>query len=198
MRIRHFFQAAVLLGALSFAGSAFAEDAQEMIQREQEKVVQLLHQPRSQARDRQVNQILDAMVDYDLLSARCFGAHWDELNDAQKAESRDLIRQIVEKSWRRNLTRTLDYEVLWKGVEAGDNDGEKEVKTEAKSKTNSREPPVRVDYVVTESDGWKVIDIVTEGSSLTTNYYRQIHGMMTTDGQGYPYVVQKLKEKIRS
>ena len=196
MRIRHFLQAALFVGALTFAGSAFAEDPQEMIQREQTKVVQLLHRAASENRDKQVNGILDAMVDFDLLTQRCFGAHWDELTEEDKTEMRDLLRQLVEKSWRRNLIKTLDYNVDYKGAEAGENDGEQLVRTEAKSKTNSREPPVRVNYVIVDSSGWRVVDIITEGSSLTTNYGRQIHKMMTTDGERAPYVKRRLREKI--
>jgi ABC-type transporter MlaC component len=40
------------------------------------------------------------------------------------------------------------------------------------------------------------VDIVTEGSSLTKNYYDQFHRMLTTQGQGYSYLVQKLRDKI--
>jgi ABC-type transporter MlaC component len=41
-----------------------------------------------------------------------------------------------------------------------------------------------------------VIDIVTEGSSMTKNYYDQFHRMLTTEGQGYKYMTAKLREKI--
>ena len=42
----------------------------------------------------------------------------------------------------------------------------------------------------------KHVDIVTEGSSLTKNYYDQFHKFLTTPGQGYPHIVKKLNEKI--
>jgi ABC-type transporter MlaC component len=46
------------------------------------------------------------------------------------------------------------------------------------------------------SGKYKVIDIITEGSSMTKNYYDQFHKMLTTADQGYPYLVQKLQKKI--
>ena len=56
---------------------------------------------------------------------------------------------------------------------------------------------MQVDYVIlANGDKYRVIDIVTEGSSMTKNYYDQFHRMLTTAGQGYPYVVQKLRDKI--
>jgi len=42
----------------------------------------------------------------------------------------------------------------------------------------------------------RVVDIVTEGSSLTKSYYDQFHRMLTNAGQGYAYIVRKLNEKL--
>ena len=41
-----------------------------------------------------------------------------------------------------------------------------------------------------------VVDIITEGSSLTKNYYDQFRKKMANPAEGYPNIVQKLKEKI--
>ena len=58
---------------------------------------------------------------------------------------------------------------------------------------------MQVDYLVTGSgNGQKVVDMVTEGSSLTKNYYDQFKRMMSTPGQGYPYIVQKLNAETAS
>jgi ABC-type transporter MlaC component len=71
------------------------------------------------------------------------------------------------------------------------------VLTEAKSKSNAHEPAVRVDYVVKQTPrGYRVVDIVTEGSSLTKNYYEQFRKKMDNPNDGYPNIVQKLREKI--
>ena len=65
------------------------------------------------------------------------------------------------------------------------------------AETATREPAVRVDYVVKRmGDGFKVVDIVTEGSSLTKNYYDQFRKKMHNPDEGYPNIVQKLKDKI--
>ena len=60
-----------------------------------------------------------------------------------------------------------------------------------------RDPAVQVDYVVRNaSASYRIVDIVTEGSSLVKNYYEQFHKMLNTPGQGYPYIVKKLNEKL--
>jgi phospholipid transport system substrate-binding protein len=120
---------------------------------------------------------------------------WSGYSDSQKAEVRDLLSQLVRKSYRKNLLKTLDYDVSYRGSK--DDGGDTKVRTEAKSKAKPRDPAVRVDYVVKQTgEGYRVVDIVTEGSSLTKNYYEQFRKKMHNPAEGYPNIVQKLREKI--
>jgi phospholipid transport system substrate-binding protein len=194
--------------ALTLSSSSVSADdgAQAFIQAEQAKLSQLLRQPATAARDTQVTRELETMVDYDELARRAFGQpcppsnpnctnHWTRLTPQQQTEVRDLLKRLVEKNYKKNLLKTLDYDVTYKGTR--DLSGDAKVRTEAKSKVKPRDPAVQVDYVVRKAGGnFRVVDIVTEGSSLTKNYYDQFHKMLTTAGQGYPHVVKKLNEKI--
>jgi phospholipid transport system substrate-binding protein len=198
----------LLFSVLCVASVAHADEgAQQFVENEHVKVTALLRQPASAARDGQVNALLDGMVDYDELVRRAFGQpcpsalpgcknHWAELTDAQKTEVRDLLKRLVEKNYRKNLIKTLDYDVTYKGSREGAA-GEARIRTEAKSKLKPRDPAVQVDYVVRGDGGnYHVVDIVTEGSSLTKNYYDQFHRMLTNPAQGYPHVVKKLNDKL--
>ena len=113
-----------------------------------------------------------------------------------KEEVKDLLKKLVEKNYRKNLVKTLDYEIAYKGAQ--DAGGDSKIRTEAKSKVNAREPAVRIEYLIGLKSGstYIVKDIVTEGSSLTKNYYDQFHKMMTTPNQGYAHIVKKLNEKL--
>jgi phospholipid transport system substrate-binding protein len=208
MRIRSILQALLLtLACLTLSGVASAdENAQSFVEKQHVKLTALLKQPASPARDGQVTHELDTMVDYDELARRAFGQpcpaavpacsnHWGELTDAQKAEVTDLLKRLVEKNYRKNLIKTLDYDIIFKGTK--DAQGDSKVRTEAKSKLKPRDPAVQVDYVVRAGNGqFHVVDIVTEGSSLTKNYYDQFHKMLTNPAQGYPHVVKKLNDKL--
>lgn len=183
-----------------------ADDAQSFIQQNHARLERLLHEPPTPARDVQVNQTLDSFVDYDELTRRAFGEPcpasipgcedlWAKYADSQREELRDLLGQLVRKSYRKNLTKTLDYDVAYRGQREGASDTR--VLTEAKSKSNPRDPAVRVDYVLKQTPkGYRVVDIVTEGSSLTKNYYDQFRRKMNNPEEGYPNIVQKLREKI--
>ena len=207
MRLRHFFSAAALALSCTFiAGGALADvdGAKSFVEREHTQIVKLVE---GNAPSDDVRKAIDNMVDYDQLAMRTLGKpcpptvpsctnHWDDLTAEQRTEVTGLLRKLVEKNYHKNLNKTKDYDISYRGgKEAGENLSK--IKTEAKSKLKPRDPAVQVDYVVLMTgDKYRMIDIVTEGSSMTKNYYDQFHRMLTTEGQGYGYLVQKLKDKI--
>jgi ABC-type transporter MlaC component len=207
MRLRSILPASFMLGLLAVAVPAHAQQGpQEFIQQKHAQLEQILHQPDSPNRDAQVNQGLDAFVDYDEMTRRAFGVPcpatipecedlWTKLDDNQHREVTDLLKQLVRKNYRKNLLKTLDYDIGYKGQKS--QAGDTRVITEAQNKQKPRDPPVRVDYIVKQSDrGFICVDFVTEGSSLTKNYYEQFRKKMDNPAEGYPNIVAKLREKI--
>jgi ABC-type transporter MlaC component len=184
-------------------------DEQAYLQAQHQKIFALLRQPASPARDTQISATLDQMIDYQDLARRTFGIpcpeavpsctdHWSSLTDAQKSEVTGLLQKLVSKNYQKNLIKTLDYDITYKGTQAAG--GAVRVRTEATNKQKPRDPPVQIDYVTVSAPGapggYRVVDIITEGSSLTKNYYDQFHRMLTTPDQGYAYIVKKLNDKI--
>lgn len=206
--MKHILLAAAFLLLLVVPRAARAEaDPQAFVQQSHEALERLLKQRAAAGRDAQIAAQLDAMVDYEELARRAFGKpcppevpkcenHWDALTAAQQAEVTDLLKQLVQKTYRKNLIKTLDYDITYRGNRAAAA-GETRVRTEAKSKLKPRDPSVQVDYIVRTTNGApRVVNLITEGSSLTKNYYTQFHKILTDPAQGYPQIVKKLKKKI--
>lgn len=207
MRFRHFLAAAALaLSCTVIAGGASADvgAAKTFVEREHTQIKKLVE---TNAPTGDIQRAIDGMVDYDQLAMRTLGKpcppsirsctnHWDTLTPEQRAEITGLLRKLVEKNYHKNLKKTRDYNISYRGAkDQGENVSK--IKTEAKSKVKLRDPPVQVDYVILgRGDRYRVIDIVTEGSSMTKNYYDQFHRMLTTPSQGYPYLIKKLEKKV--
>src|SRR5262249_6811202 len=119
--------------------------------------------------------------------------HWGELNDSQKAEVKGLLRQLIENNYKRNLKKALDYNTHFGTADrAGD-----ETRVKMKATANGGRSDVHIVYVMRpEGSSFRGLDPVTEGSSVTMNYYRQFHEMLTNKDKGYNYLVQKLKDKV--
>jgi ABC-type transporter MlaC component len=196
----------VLAGAASSAVALASEDPQAFVQRTTVKLTTLLRQPKTDTRDAQVRQELDATVSYDELVHRAFGQpcpaslpgctnDWVTLNDDQKKEVSGLLKELIQRNYEKNLQKTLNYEITYKGEKA--DAGDTKIRTEAKSKTQPRDPAVQIDYVVRDVNGkLQMVDMITEGTSLTKSYYEQFDKKLKTPSDGYPNIVQKLKERI--
>ena len=69
------------------------------------------------------------------------------------------------------------------------------VHTRASSPEKPQEEPITLDYqLVQNGAAWKVVDIVTEGSSLVHNYKNQFHRIIQKDG--YDTLVKRMKDKL--
>jgi ABC-type transporter MlaC component len=196
-----------LLGGSTVARAA--DDPQVFVQRETQRLSDFLRQPKTGARDAQVQHEIDAMVDYDELTRRAFGEpcpaslpsctdDWTTLTADQKKEVSGLLKQLIQRNYQKNLEKTLDYEITYKGEKAGDSgSGDTKIRTEAKSKSKPRDPVLQIDYVVREANGkLAIVDIITEGTSTTKSYYEQFDKKLKTPTDGYPNIVQKLKDRI--
>ena len=147
---------AVVMG--SGLALADASTPQAFISSEQATLTSLLKQPESADRNAKLSHELDGMVDYDELARRTLGHpcpasvpachdHWADLSDAQHVEVTGLLKKLVEKNYRKNLIKTLNYDITVK-LER-DQNGEAKVTTEAQ-KRDSRDPAVQIDYLVRE------------------------------------------------
>jgi len=175
MRPSHFIGTWFLFGAvaLSVPGLAAAEDAQGFVEHEHQNLARLLREPDSSQRETELSKALSSFVDYDELTKRAFGDPcpaaepscenlWAGYTDAQRTELRGLLEQLIRRNYERNLKKTLDFDVSYRG--AKDLGGDTKVMTEAKN--------------------------------LTKAYYDQFRRKMHDPNEGYPNIVQKLREKI--
>src|SRR5262249_43288731 len=104
-----------------------------------------------------------------------------------------ILKRLVQRSYEKNLKNILEYQVEYLGEEPG-SDGAI-VHTRASSADKPQEEPITIDYQLTQAgSSWKVIDIVTEGSSMVNNFKNQFHRIIQKDG--YDALVKRMKDKL--
>src|SRR5688572_18266918 len=64
-------------------------------------------------RTQEVTQILDDLLDYQELARRSLGAHWESHSEAERTQFVDLLRQLVDRQYQRDLERILDFDVVY-------------------------------------------------------------------------------------
>lgn len=137
--------------------------------------------------------VFETMLDYDALSRDSLDSEWNALNDAQRAEFSALLKQLVQKSYRKNLRDPSDYAVQYSGT-ASHVHGTL-VKTLAQSKTNKREKALSINYVVSHSEqGFKIRDVITDDVSLVANYRSQFKRMFKK--RGFEGLVEQMRKQL--
>ncbi len=192
--------ALVLFGAVLSAGTAARADATSeasgYLDGRHREVRRLLRRPSGEARDARLVAILRELLDLTAMAERSLGEAWKERSEAERARFVDVLGKLVERSYRKGLERTLDYRVRTLGASAeGD---EVLVRTEARSRRNRRAAPVAVDYRLRRDPQgrWRIVDIVTDGVSLTENYRRQFRRVLRREG--WEGLMKKLEQRLAS
>ena len=175
---------------LSVSPFAFAATAEAFVKAKQEELTALI---KGGAPDAKVDKVFDQVLDYPALAKSALRDHWDARTEAERKEFTDLLARLVRNSYRKNLKKTLGYSVEYMGASKAD--AGEVVRTVAKSKTNAREEPFSIDYIVRTGDGGpRIVDIVTEGSSMVGNYRTSFNKVIKKSG--FPEVLVKMRKKI--
>lgn len=184
--------ASIVLGVLCVGvAPASAASALDVVRDKQTQLFDALKaKPPNQ---KKVQALFDEMLDYQALAEGALGPEWGNRSDAEKADFTNVLKQLVQKAYERNLKKTLGYDIKYVGEEP--KEGATFVKTKAASKTNAREEPIEIDFKMLERSGaWKVQDIVTDGTSLVGNFRQQFTKIIKKDG--FSALMKKMRDKL--
>lgn len=192
MRPIGFLGSLALVTTLSFSALADEPGASQFVKGRQAELSALI-KAGAATNNKKVEAVFDAILDYDALAQNSLRDQWSQRTDSEKKEFQDVLKRLVQRAYRKNLDRTVDYDVRFEGVSQGE--GADVVKTVAQNRKNAREDPVSVDYVVRKVNGtYRIQDIVTEGSSLVHNYRQQFSRVIKKDG--FPELLKKMRSKL--
>jgi len=141
---------------------------------------------------KRADNAFDELFDYDGLAKATLKDSWEERTPVQRAEFTDVLKSLVKNAYRRNIKKTLGYDVKF----TGEKDGEtgKIVSSVAKKKGVRDDDQVSIDYVAHEVGGkWQIFDVVTEGSSLVRNYRSQFRKVI--EKHGFDELLKRMKAK---
>lgn len=176
--------------ALASAQFAWAGPATDEVKAKQTQLVELLSKP---GNDAKVSATLDEVLDYQTMAEASLGSEWAARTDAEKAQFSELLKQLVRRSYERNIKKTLNYNIEYIGET--EKNAKIVVKTKAISKTDKRAEPVEIDYTLAKkNDKWRIQDITTDGVSLISSYRSQFTKIIRKDG--FPTLITKMKDKI--
>jgi phospholipid transport system substrate-binding protein len=136
-----------------------------------------------------LRKAVDERFDYEEMSKRTLGMHWQKRTPEERKEFVTLFSDLLERSYVNKIESYSDepIEYLQETIE-----GEYAlVKTKITTKGNTEVP---IDYKLLRKGGqWEAYDVVIEGISLVNNYRSQFNRIIRT--QSYEELVKRLRNK---
>ncbi len=188
---------AAVMFALLASTSAFAATATDVVKAKQAELFKVIAQAKSEAQQKQLNELFDKMIAYDVFAQNSLGDKWGERNDDERQKFTTVLTDLVRANYRRNIHKLLDFNVNY-ATEATDG-GDVLVTTTNKHKTDAREPEIEVvfrmrNFGSDDKPNWKVVDIVTERSSMVKTFRSQFVKVLKKDG--FDALIAKMKKKL--
>lgn len=193
MHVSRFFR---LVGVLLLVSSfALAGAAGDFLQAKQEALRLIIEKPKSSASDAELKAKFDALLDYETLAQSSLAEQWAKLSPEQQKEFTTLLQTLVQRAYTKSIRDTLDYNITVKGDVAAT--AGQLVQTVASHKTDKRKESIEIDYLLKKSGAtFQVIDIITEGSSLVSNYRNQFKRVIAKTG--FDGLMEKMRAKVAS
>jgi phospholipid transport system substrate-binding protein len=184
---------AVMLAAALVSSTAWAGEATNVVKANQTELFKVIAQPRSAARQEKLRTLFDEVLAYDRFVVASMGGQWDNLTAGQKKRFGDLLTELIRANYRRNLRKLLDFEIVYEGEEQAKVGVQ--VNTLAKHRTDKREPPFELDFVVDRVSGkLMIVDIITERASMVKTYRAQFLRILKKDG--FDKLIDKMQKKL--
>jgi phospholipid transport system substrate-binding protein len=187
--------AGAFVGATTVARPAAAQaaSASSFLDGKLKNVRALLNSPASPDREKKLDAELATLVDYDEMAKVALGKEYANRSKEEITEFTGILRQLIEKNYKKRLQDTLTYQITNKGETAQGTD--KLVSTEAKNLKDPKAAAILIDYVVRpKGSGWIVVDIIPEGSSMAKTYNKDFSKVIKKDG--WPALIKKMKDKL--
>jgi phospholipid transport system substrate-binding protein len=188
----------ILALSLAFVPAAQAGEPLEVVRTAIDKAVQILKDPRLQAKDKKrerierLREVLTPIFDYDEMSKRALGAHWRRRTPAEQEEFVILFRDFLEGVYSDKIDLYGGERVVF---------GRETIETDfAQVETtiiNPKGEEIAVIYKLRRGNGkWKVYDAVVENISLVNNYRSQFDRVIAS--ASYEELIKRLREKVDS
>jgi phospholipid transport system substrate-binding protein len=190
---------AALLLAPEWSSAALAESPKTFFKRTNNRISKLLRTkaPKGSAKDKkiqeQLSQEVNAFINFPELAKRSLHQHWDKRTPAQQEEFVNLLRDLIENNYLKQLRKNLKYKLKvgaekLRGATAS-------VMTTVEVKKKRRVEEVTIEYRMQRVKGrWMVYDVVTDDVSIVKNYRAQFNRIIKRNS--YEHLLKKMRRKL--
>ena len=149
----------------------------------------------AQANEKKIVKIVNKMLDFPTLCKNSLGKHWTapERTEVQRKDFTKTLHALIEKNVVARLKDTKNHVITYESEEVDGKRGT--VVTIVADGPGPRAVQTEIAYKLRKQGSkWVVVDMVTDGVSLTSNYRSQFNKIITQDG--WDVMMQKMRDKL--
>jgi len=149
--------------------------------------------PEAELQRAEVRKVVGSFLDYGELARRSLSRHWDTLTPKQREEFVNTLRELVERSYLRQIHGNAAYNI--KSDKEEKNGGEATVFATLNTTSRGKKVVIALEYHMLYKDGhWVVYDVVTDDQSMLENYRAEFNKIINKES--FDALLKKMKNKL--
>ncbi len=148
--------------------------------------------PEAEVRNAELRKIVGGFLDFEELAHRALARHWDGLAVKQRADFVATLRDLVERSYVKQVYGQPDYDVKFdKETVTG---SEAAVTATLETTAKGKKVSVALEYKLLWKGRWLVFDVVTDEQSLLETYRAEFNKIITKES--FDGLLKRMKKKL--
>jgi phospholipid transport system substrate-binding protein len=149
--------------------------------------------PEAELERSEVKKLVGSFLDYGELAKRALNKNWDKITPKQREEFVETLRQLVERSYLRQMHGSPNYNIKYEKEEK--TGSEATVTATLNTVARGKKTKVALEYKMLWKDGhWLVYDVVTDEQSMLENYRAEFNKIINRDG--FDALLKKMRKKL--
>jgi len=150
--------------------------------------------PEAELQREEVRKTVGGFLDYAELGKRSLSRHWDGLTPKQRTEFTDTLRELVERSYLKQLRGgSANYTIKFEREEKAGS--EATVFGTLLTTARGKKVKIALEYkMLWRGDHWVVYDVVTDEQSMLENYRAEFNKIIQKDG--FDALMKRMKKKL--
>jgi phospholipid transport system substrate-binding protein len=149
--------------------------------------------PEAELQRAEVRKIVGSFLDYGELAHRALARHWEPLTPKQREEFVNTLRELVERSYLRQVHGNASYNIKYDKEEKTGN--EAAVTATINTMARGKKVIIALEYRMLYKEGhWVVYDVLTDDQSMLENYRAEFNKIITKES--FDALLKKMKKKL--
>lgn len=148
--------------------------------------------PEADAQRADVRKLVGGFLDYRELAHRALFKHWDTLSPTQRVEFVHTLRELVERSYLKQVRGDPNYNIKYQKEEKAAS--ESTVEATLHTMSRNKKVDVALVYKLVYKERWLVYDVITDEQSMLENYRAEFNKIINKDG--FDALLNRMKKKL--